>query len=183
MSELRAVGGPRRIYPTCILYAAGRCWPPLLALTFAGTRPRERSAGQKHSLRRVSNCRWPALLHQASWAQRYPSGSIHRCWSQSSPCIGPRKPGTSPCRTCVLHLDRALVVVPIVVLLVLLVPAAGVAVAAALHARIALHVPDAGLQVALVVVGHGPTRALVAPAHTAQPLASISVGVADRAPH
>merc|ERR1719291_1589872 len=82
---------------------------------------------------------------------------------------------------CVLHLDRALVVVPIVVLLVLLVLAAGVAVAAALHARIALHVPDAGLQVALVVVGHGPTRALVAPAHTAQPLASLSVGVDDRA--
>merc|ERR1719291_1652569 len=81
---------------------------------------------------------------------------------------------------CVLHLDRALVVVPIVVLPVLLVPAAGVAVAAALHARIALHVPGACLQVALVVVGHGPTRALVAPAHTAQALASFSVGVADR---
>merc|ERR1719188_2831574 len=81
----------------------------------------------------------------------------------------------------VLHLDRALVVVPIVVLLVLLVLAAGVAVAAALHARIALHVPDACLQVALVVVGHGPTRALVAPAHSAQALASFSVGVADRA--
>ena len=24
---------------------------------------------QKHSLRRVSNCRWPALPHQASWAR------------------------------------------------------------------------------------------------------------------
>ena len=86
-SALRAAGGgPLRIYRACILYAAGHCWPPPLALTFAGTRPRERSAGQKHSLRRVSNCRWPALPHQASWAQRYPSDSIHRCWSQSSPC-------------------------------------------------------------------------------------------------
>ena len=46
MSELRAVGGPRRIYRACILYAAGRCWPPLLALTSAGTRPRERSANK-----------------------------------------------------------------------------------------------------------------------------------------
>ena len=54
-------GGPLRIYQACILYAAGRCWPPPLALTFAGTRPRERSAGQKHSLRRVSNCRWPPI--------------------------------------------------------------------------------------------------------------------------
>merc|ERR1719226_229700 len=61
MSELRAVGGPRRIYWACILYAAGRCWPPLLALTFEGTRPRERSVEQKHSLRRVSNCRWPPI--------------------------------------------------------------------------------------------------------------------------
>merc|ERR1712107_776588 len=86
MSELRAAGGgPPRIYRACILYAAGRCWPPPLALTFAGTRPRERSAGQKHSPRRVSDCRWPALPHQASWAQRYPSDSIHRRWSQSSP--------------------------------------------------------------------------------------------------
>merc|ERR1740121_3105848 len=32
MSELRAVGGPRRNYRACILYAAGRCWPPLLPL-------------------------------------------------------------------------------------------------------------------------------------------------------
>merc|ERR1719291_329857 len=95
--------------------------------------------------------------------------------------LAPRSLAPHLAELCVLHLDRALVVVPIVVLLVLLVPAAGVAVAAALHARIALHVPDAGLQVALVVVGHGPTRALLAPADTAQPLASLSCGVADRA--
>merc|ERR1712107_897237 len=94
MSELRAAGGgPPRIYRACILYAAGRCWPPPLALTFAGTRPRERIAGQKHSPRRVSNCRWPALPHQASWAQRCPSDSIHRRWSQSSPCS--KLPSTS----------------------------------------------------------------------------------------
>ena len=101
MSELRAVGVPRRIYRACILYAAGRCWPPLLALTFAGTRPRERSAGQKHSLRRVSDerkSRWPALRHQPSWAERDPSGNrYHRC-PQSSPRTG-NQPGTSSCRT------------------------------------------------------------------------------------
>ena len=76
---------------------------------------------------------------------------------------------------CVLHLDRAIVVLPIVVLIALLVLAAGVAVAAALHARIVLHAPNACHQVALVVVGHRPTLALVAPAHTAQVLASVSV--------
>ena len=79
----------------------------------------------------------------------------------------------------VLHLDGAIVVVPIVVLMGLLVPATGVAVAAALHARIAPHVPNAGLQVALVVVGHGPTDAS-APAPTAHAFALVNASVGQR---
>merc|ERR1719420_627491 len=180
MSELRAVGGPRRIYRACILYAAGRCWPPLLALTSAGTRPRERSANKSihcAGLAIAAGLHSPIRPHG-------PNATLQVAFTVVGHSPAPALPrGLAPhlAELCVLHLDRAIVVLPIVVLPVLLVPAAGVAVAAALHARIALHVPDACLQVALVVVGHGPTRALVAPAHTAQALASFSVGVADRA--
>merc|ERR1719291_553633 len=81
----------------------------------------------------------------------------------------------------VQHVERLAVVVTIVVLIDLLVPAIGVAVAATLHARIILHLINVSLQVAIVVVGHGPTEAQwLLHGVTAHRFATFRGGVAHR---